>query len=50
MSSKRDRSSDDVDLHARVLKAQKKIDRDLTGDDIDPAYRAHLARYLNSRP
>jgi hypothetical protein len=44
MSSKRDRSSDDVDLHARVLKAQKKIDRDLTGDDIADEDARRLAR------
>jgi hypothetical protein len=44
MSSNRDRSSDDVDLHARVLKAQKKIDRGLTGDDITDDAARRLAR------
>jgi hypothetical protein len=44
MSSKRDRSSDDVDLHARVLKAQKMIDRGLTADDVDQRTARKLAR------
>jgi hypothetical protein len=47
MSSKRDRSSDDVDLHARVLKAQKMIDRGLTGDDITDEAASRLARDLS---
>jgi hypothetical protein len=44
MSSKRDRSSDDVDLHARVLKAQKMIDRGITGDDVADEVARRLAR------
>lgn len=44
MGRNRDQARGDLELHRRVLKAQKLIDRGVTADDIDDATARRLGR------